>query len=214
MSGALPKNLQRALKDVTPAERASQGDAQLDEMLGRLTGQAPSAPIAPRVEIIQAPVMAKLNEVFDPKHAKAASAGIKRDVRALYKRWKGPVVRFSWSVPLTLILLAFMALGAGSKGLSRFLASTCHWLARKWLLWLSFICVVGFTTLGVELWTVLPAAVWAAPVAAVLAAGALLKTVDMNYPIWNSTLSGLLAPITSCAVAVAWEHLAFFRAYL
>lgn len=100
----------------------------------------------------------------------------------------GPVLLLGLAVVLAIIDL---------KGAARALAGLCHWVTGHWLILLS-VAAPGLRGLWrVDVWGSLPSELCWAPAAAVLVSAAILRTLDLNEPVWNKTVLALAAPVVS-----------------
>lgn len=100
----------------------------------------------------------------------------------------GPVMLLGLAVVLAIIDL---------KGAARALAGLCHWVTGHWLILLSFAAPGLRYLWRVDVWGSLPSELCWAPAAAVLVSAAILRTLDLNEPIWNKTVLALAAPVVS-----------------
>lgn len=122
--------------------------------------------------------------------------------RAFYRGSREKVLAIlCMGVLLTLAVLVLGALPFG-RGLARFYLTFTFALAGRWLVMVSFLAVAYFAASKLNPWPLLPGEILYAPVGYMLVAGLFLRLLDPNYPLWNSLLRSLGAPVVACLAIV------------
>ena len=112
-----------------------------------------------------------------------------------------------WALPGTLLALAVLGIFISSFSLTRTAAGMAYGISRLWLWALAWGSLGLAAATRVNAWEALPTEWVAPPVAGLVAAAFLLKVIDMNYPVWNSAVKGLLSPLGSAAFAMVLQAL-------
>jgi len=174
-----------------------------------------AAELRPQVEVLTNPLMAKLLQASSssPSASGAQGADPRLEVaryaalaHRVYEENQDRLIGVLWGAPVSLLALAGLFYVLGVKGASRHFAGACHSLAAKALFLISLGAAVMFLAFKVDLWASLPQDLWTVPVGALIVSGAFLKVVDLNFPIWNSTVTSLMAPIGSCALILGYDR--------
>jgi hypothetical protein len=217
--GSLPQQIDKLMAVNTQLNSMAMGNE--DDLLraanASMTGQPQANPLeglsaeqrqliadaSPEAKELASPLMTAMVKASKTGGAKELDA--KRSVLAAYRAYQqnqAEILGIIWAAPALLLFLAGLLLLFGAKGASRVLAELCFSLSSKWLLLLSVGAAALYAVAKVNLWTALPHDLWGVPVAALLVAGGMLRIADFNYPVWNSTIGALIAPLLSCLIIV------------
>lgn len=158
---------------------------------------------APTIEIQTTGVM----ETLVKASKKIDQADIKMDYVANAKNWieqnKQAMIDWGWRIPAGFLVFGFVCCVIGMRAQGRSLALFCNWMCGQWIFILSVVSIVGFAVNQINLWTTLPKHMWGYPLGFILINNLLLRFIDMNYPVWNSTLKAFLYPAASGFVIAA-----------
>ena len=124
-----------------------------------------------------------------------------------FEQNKSKFGRWILYIPGALLLfgLGFMLMGFKSQGRSCF--SFCHFFGHMWLMFLSIFTVFIFIGTNINLWEFLSWKVWSGPILSILISAGLLHTIDMNVPIWNSTVRSFFPPIVAVLAIFLWDKI-------
>ncbi|MDD5630371.1 MAG: hypothetical protein PHU21_15005 [Elusimicrobia bacterium] len=134
-------------------------------------------------------------------------SGLLRDserVRQFYRSHRQQVLGYLFLAGLVLSAAAILGAVSSCRGLVRFVLGMAFGLSSRFLLLVSLAALVYFAASRVNPWPLLPPEVLAAPVTYMLLAGVFLRALDPNYPLWNTLLKSLAAPLAACLGVTAW----------
>lgn len=126
---------------------------------------------------------------------------------ARYGSLRSRLLPLLWALPGVFVALAVAGVFLSSFSLTRGAAGLAYGISRIWLRALAWGFLGLALAVRVNAWEALPMELVAPPVAGLLAASFLLKLIDMNYPVWNSAVKGLLSPLGSAALTTALQAL-------
>lgn len=124
------------------------------------------------------------------------------DIYRTLESHQAKLVGVVWAVPSLLLIGAAFYYLTGSRAEARAATRLCHGLLAKWLIALSAVALVTHFTLGANIWASVPVDLWKVPIGGLLVAAGLHKSLDLNAPVWNSTLLCLLCPLGSCLLVL------------
>lgn len=150
---------------------------------------------APTAEIHMNPITRALLDVNRGDRKKPERVPMSDKVRGLFENNAALIGTWAARIPLALLGAALVAMLIGWKGAGRSLVLLCHTLGKFWLYALSLTLIGVWLTSRVNLWYSVPNAAWSFPVGAILGCIALMRWIDLNYPVWNATIFTFLAPI-------------------
>lgn len=165
--------------------------------------------MAPKVETHINPIMAGLLRIPKKREFNPETRNMKSQDFLDWRDWvaRNKIGLILWMFRLTMALLiggAFLYI-VGLKGLGRTLVTLCNSLSQKWLFLISLGAAILYVTQSVNLWSVFPVQFWAIPVIGILVSIFFLSIIDMNYPTWNSAVSGFSAPLLACLIILLWD---------
>jgi hypothetical protein len=175
-----------------------------DEMTRQFANEA-----APAVQIQMNPIMGKLlkvkmgSESVDPYE----SDSFYHQSRAWFNQNQNIISAWLWRIPVALLSFGVIFIFVGVKGAARTCVGLCYFLGRQWLFLLSFLSVVLFLTLKINMWSYLPPEFWSGPILSIVICLVLFRVIDVNFPIWNSSLSSFLAPLASCIIILVLDKI-------
>jgi hypothetical protein len=196
-----PPELQRMLKDMTRNAGAPSPDEEaLSNELQASIGQSS----------IQSPVLQKLIGRLEkrqrPSEAAAPASdriwGVWQDVQGRYLDMRAKVKPWLWAIPIILTVVSLSAFLVAQAGAARTLSDLGYGLSRKWLWVLSIAVAALAITTRTNPWPLVPRELLVPPILWMLASAFLLRQVDMNYPVWNAMVRGVVAPLLSMVIVL------------
>ena len=227
--GTLPQHLNTLLHSVSQISQpqtseggSTQGLSEVAELSTALSkvSEAPAglsneersllSDASPEVKVMANPLMAKILQNSAAGHPSDPGA-VQQSLQTLisfqkfYDDYQTTLSGLLWASCVGLVLLAALVLVLDMKGLSRLLCGVVHSLSGRWLWAVSIGALGAFLSMKVNLWASLPSELWVAPSVGLLMSAGLLRTLDMNAPVWNGTFTSLLAPLASCGIILGWD---------
>ena len=200
---AVPADLKRMIEEAAAHPESYTQDEK--QMLTELKDVADSKAMrAPVIEELMKTHRARAGQLggwaasLKAWHSKAAGG---------YASWRPRLMPLLWALPGTLLALAVLGIFLSSFSLTRTAAGLAYGISRLWLWALAWGSLGLAAAIRVNAWGDIPTELVAPPVVGLLAASFLLKLIDMNYPVWNSAVKGLLSPLGSAAFAMALQTL-------
>lgn len=160
------------------------------------------------MQMMMNPLMKEMLNVSEIQRQRAEGrVPLSSRLRTWIENRQHTIVIWVWRGLMGLMGLGVALLLVGLKGAARLCLGACHSLSHLWLLLFSLAAVLVFIAIKVNLWIVLPSALWAAPIVSALACLVLFRLIDVNFPLWNSTVTSLLAPVGACLFMLTWGKL-------
>lgn len=161
----------------------------------------------PELEIQKNPLVDKLLKMGRSKARKREERKRRPfEWNVWFERQSGLLSRWSLGVPGVLNLAGLLFVLLGLKGQGRSCLSFCHFLASTWIFLLSIFAVFLFAVPHINAWAVLPNGVWSWPIVGILVSAALLRTLDMNAPVWNDTIKSFITPLAAFTIVLIWAQ--------
>jgi|GEM_PF-5298440 len=126
--------------------------------------------------------------------------------RTWYAGHSADVERWLKAIPGLCVIFGFTALASGRFARARFWGELGRGLARGWIQLMSWGCAALALTAHSNPWPLIPRTLLLIPVLWLGASSVLLNRLDPNYPIWNSTVGNLSAPLLSMVFVVALRY--------
>jgi len=111
-----------------------------------------------------------------------------------------------WGVPLILMVFTLLSIVFFCYAVARVLCTFTFKFCTLTLTLLSLAVLASAIAGKPEFIVAIPRDMWFAPVLFILGSAAVIKLIDMNYPVWNEALKAFGFPILSSVVAMAWTY--------
>lgn len=135
------------------------------------------------------------------------SADMWNSAQVAYERYRPRAESFAWSFAIVIAGAAIVAAIIRQTHVARMIANVGLWVARVWLVVLSFVAMAIAIGTHVNPWAFVPHEFVFAPMAALLGCAIATRLVDFNYPVWDSLVRGCGAPVISMAFIFAFLSL-------
>ncbi|HOX22030.1 MAG TPA: hypothetical protein PLL10_01090 [Elusimicrobiales bacterium] len=121
-----------------------------------------------------------------------------------YPKYRSELLFVMWAVPLCLMAAAFILLMLGQATAAAAFGQLVYRLSSLFLVLVSIAAAAAYLALKINLLAYIPMECWCAAVVFVFGGGLIMRSVDMNYPFWNYTVTSLLTPAMASCLIFVW----------
>jgi len=123
-----------------------------------------------------------------------------------YLRHSAPISAMLWFGPGLLLLLGIIFLTLNQHSFALACARVTFFCEKFLLIILAATAVLAHIFFGINFLLSAPHTLWLSPVIFLLAAAALMRYIDMNYPFWNEAIMAMAMPILASIFILGWTR--------